>query len=117
MKTKEQILEWLDKQPWKGEFYEEVFLNGNGNQIPYNELFIIDAFCWHAAKSSVVTWGLRHKAFLAWYNNYGRPATWKEFCNQNPIIAEEFIKTFRDLFRCRKPGDIKNSSLWQVITA
>ena len=22
MKTKEQILKWLDEQPWKGEFYE-----------------------------------------------------------------------------------------------
>ena len=39
MKTKEQILEWLYKQPWKGEFYEEVFLNGYRYQISYNEDF------------------------------------------------------------------------------
>lgn len=28
MKTKEQILAWLDKQPWKDEFYKAIFLYG-----------------------------------------------------------------------------------------
>lgn len=40
MKTKKQILEWLAEQPWKGEFYEEVFLAGHGSKISYNEDFI-----------------------------------------------------------------------------
>ena len=25
MKTKEQILKWLDEQPWANEFYKEAF--------------------------------------------------------------------------------------------
>lgn len=87
MKTKEQILDWLDKQPWKGEFYEEVFLNGYGQQIPYNEDFIINVFCWNVTKAGSNVWEQRHKNYLQWYNEAGRPTTWEEYCRQNPINA------------------------------
>lgn len=98
MKTKEQILEWLDKQPWKGEFYEEVFLNGDGHQTPYNEDFIIDAFCWVGTKFGTTAWGLRHKNYLQWYNEAGRPTTWEEYCNQNPIVeGEYYIDEYSDI--------------------
>ena len=83
MKTKEQILKWLNEQPWKGEFYEEVFLNG----VNYNEDFIIGAFCWGRTKSGKTAWSLRNKAYLQWYNEAGRPTTWEEYCKQNPIKA------------------------------
>ena len=33
MKTKEQILAWLDKQPWKDEFYKAIFLHGNPKNL------------------------------------------------------------------------------------
>lgn len=89
MKTKEQILEWLDKQPWKGEFYEVVFLNGSKSQIFYNEDFIIGAFCWDSTKSGKTVWGLRNKEYLKWYNEAGRPTTWEEYCEQNPIKEGE----------------------------
>lgn len=89
MKTKEQILEWLDKQPWKGEFYEEVFLNGSKSQIFYTENFIIGAFCWESTKSGETVWGLRNKEYLKWYNGAGRPTTWEEYCRQNPIKEGE----------------------------
>lgn len=89
MKTKEQILEWLDKQPWKGEFYEEVFLNGSKYQIFYNEDFINGAFCWDVTKSGKTVWGLRNKEYLKWYNEAGRPTTWEEYCEQNPIKEGE----------------------------
>ena len=85
MKTKEQILEWLDKQPWKGEFYEEVFLNRSKSQIFYNADFIIGALCWVSTKSGKTVWGLRNKEYLKWYNEAGRPTTWEEYCEQNPI--------------------------------
>ena len=89
MKTKEQILEWLDKQPWKGEFYEEVFLRGSRGQIFYNEDFIIGAFCWSSTKSGKTAWGLRNEEYFKWYNEAGRPTTWEEYCRQNPIKAGE----------------------------
>lgn len=105
MKTKEQILEWLDKQPWKAKFYEEVFLNGYGHQISYNEDFIITAFCWGGTKSGTTVWELRHKNFLQWYNEVGRPSTWEEYCTQNPIVeGEYYINKFCDILAV-VPGD------------
>ena len=89
MKTKEQILKWLDDQPWKGEFFEEVFLDGSRYQIFYNEDFIIGAFCWASTKSGKTVWGLRNKKYLQWYNEDGRPTTWEEYCEQNPIKEGE----------------------------
>lgn len=87
MKTKEQILEWLDKQPWKGEFYEASFLNGSKHHIFYNEDFILGAFCWDITKSGKNVWWLRNEEYLKWYNEAGRPTTWEEYCRQNPIKA------------------------------
>ena len=87
MKTKEQILEWLYKQPWKNEFYEEVFLHGSKYQIFYNEDFIIGAFCWNSSKHGKTIWGQRHKNYLQWYNSNDKPMSWKEYCKQNPIKA------------------------------
>lgn len=89
MKTKEQILEWLDKQPWKGEFYEEVFLNESRDQIFYDESFIINAFCWSVTKAGLNVWQQRHKEYIQWYNEDSRPTTWEEYCEQNPIKEGE----------------------------
>jgi len=89
MKTKEQILEWLDKQPWKGEFYEGVFLNGSKSQISYDKDFIKGAFCWGYTKSGKTVWGMRNNTYLQWYNTTGRPITWEEYCEQNPIKEGE----------------------------
>ena len=89
MKTKEQILEWLDKQPWKGEFYEAVFFHGSKDQISYNKDFIKGAFCWGYTKSGKTVWGVRHETYLKWYNTSGRPNTWEEYCEQNPIKEGE----------------------------
>ena len=30
-------------------------------------------------------YGLRNKEYLKWYNEAGRPTTWEEYCEQNPI--------------------------------
>ena len=98
MKTKEQILDWLNKQPWKGEFYEEVFLYGSKYQIFYNEDFLIGAFNWGGTKSGKIVWGLRHKNYLQWYNKAGRPTTWEEYCRQNPIVGREYyIDKYSDI--------------------
>ena len=40
MKTKEQILEWLDKQPWKNEFYEAHFKHKIDDAVCFNENLI-----------------------------------------------------------------------------
>lgn len=89
MKTKEQILDWLDKQPWKGEFYEAVFLDESRDQILYNVDFILDAFDWDSTKSGQTVWQQRHKEYIQWYNEDSRPTTWEKYCKQNPIKKGE----------------------------
>lgn len=84
MKTKEQILDWLNKQPWKGEFYEEVFL-GRLDKISYNEDLVMDAFCWLGTKSGAGVWAKRHADFINWYDNADKPMSWEEYCEQNPV--------------------------------
>ena len=91
MKTKEQILEWLDKQPWKSEFYEEVFLSEYKCHIFYDEDFITSALCWDNTKSGRNVWVMRHENYLQWYNKDGRPNTWEEYCKQNPIKEGEYF--------------------------
>lgn len=92
MKTKEQILDWLDKQPWKAEFYEEVF--SFGNKLSYNEDLILDAFRWLDTKSGSAVWVQRYNNFINWYEASfdGKPTSWEEYCRQNPIsIGECYI--------------------------
>lgn len=95
MKTKEQILEWLDKQPWKDEFYEESFINRIGAGASYNVNFICVPFDWAKTKSGTSVWGIRDTEFRKWYNSNDKPISWKEYCEQNPIKdGEGYINRF-----------------------
>ena len=73
MKTKEQILEWLDKQPWKDEFYKESFINRIGAVASYNVNFICLPFDWAKTKSGTSVWGIRDTEFRKWYNSNDKP--------------------------------------------
>lgn len=86
MKTKEQILKWLNEQPWKNEFYEEAFFD-RGFSIIYDEYFICGAFDWSATKSGAGIWKQRDIVFRQWYNSNDKPMSWQEYCKQNPIKA------------------------------
>ena len=98
MKTKEQILEWLDKQPWKNEFYENHFKHKIGDRICFNENFIRSAFDWPIGGD---VWLERENEYLKWYNSNDKPMSWKEYCEQNPITANDyFINKNCDIFRC-----------------
>nr|DAI53181.1 MAG TPA: hypothetical protein [Caudoviricetes sp.] len=84
MKTKEQILKWLNEQPWKGEFYEASFFD-HVNSITYDENFICGAFDWAKTKSGTSVWVKRDTEFRKWYNANDKPMSWEEYCRQNPI--------------------------------
>ena len=88
MKTKEQILDWLNKQPWKGEFYEASFFN---HEVPitYNVNFICVPFEWAKTKSGASVWTERDMEFRKWYNSNDKPMSWEEYCEQNPIKKGE----------------------------
>ncbi len=84
MKTKEQILKWLKKQPWKGEFYEEAF-NSREFPISYDIQFICAAFDWTNTKAGIHNWTKRNIDFQKWYDSNDKPMSWEEYCAQNPI--------------------------------
>lgn len=89
MKTKEQILEWLNKQPWKGEFYEAAFTLRSNLNLSYNDLFISEAFLWDKTKQGHNVWAERDHEFSEWYDSNNKPMSWEEYCKQNPIKAGE----------------------------
>ena len=103
MKTKEQILEWLDKQPWKNEFYEDVFKYGkNPNYKPaFDDNLISYAFRFDDVPQEEKVWKKRALDYREWYNSNNKPMSWEEYCEQNPITANDyFINKNCDIFRC-----------------
>lgn len=86
MKTKEEILAWLDKKPWKGEFYEAAFLCDNivVGRV-FSKYFICHAFDWGKTKQGESVWEARNEEYLRWYNSTDKPHSWEEYCEQNPI--------------------------------
>lgn len=90
MKTKEQILKWLDKQPWKGEFYEDKFLFGSAVNC-YDECFLDSAFEWSKTAQGVVIWAGRANEYRNWYNSKNKPMSWEEYCVNNPLTKDDFF--------------------------
>ena len=86
MKTKEQILRWLDKQPWKCEFYEAAVLSDRACKISYNTNLLIIAFDWSTTKQGSNVWKKRNEEYQKWYNSpNNRPQSWEEYCKQTPM--------------------------------
>lgn len=99
MKTKEQILKWLDKQPWKNEFYENCVKYGA--YPTYDEDFITTAFDYELTAQGNEVWSRRSVEYAKWYASNDKPMSWKEYCEQNPITANDyFINKNCDIFRC-----------------
>lgn len=102
MKTKEQILKWLNKQPWANEFHEAVFTLRTDLNLSYNESFIIKAFQWNETEQGKDVWITRDTEFRKWYNSNDKPTSWKEYCEQNPIngLSEYYIDDVCCIQRC-----------------
>lgn len=92
MKSKEQILEWLDKQPWKGEFYEAAFLVGNFPMC-YNANLLLCAFDWNDTMQGEDVWVSRDDEYQIWYDSTDKPVSWEEYCEQSPIKEGDYFMT------------------------
>ena len=90
MKTKEQILAWLDKQPWKDEFYKAIFLYGNPKRV-YNVNFLISVFNWGETIQGETIWSKRNKEYQKWYNSDSKPTSWKEYCEQHHVQETDWF--------------------------
>lgn len=105
MKTKEQILKWLDEQPWKGEFYEAVFTLRDDLNLDYDEAFISRAFRWAKTEQGRDVWSIRDKAFRMWYKSNDKPLSWAQYCGENPIKPEEYYIDEFCALQEAAPGD------------
>lgn len=106
MKTKEQILDWLDEQPWANEFYKTVFTLRVNSSLSYNESFISNAFDWAKTKSGISVWMKRDMEFRKWYNSNNKPLSWEEYCKQNPIKAgDSYIDEISVINSIENPHD------------
>ncbi len=104
MKTKEQILRWLDRQSWKSEFYENNFKYGINN-IKYNKDFVITAFSWGATKQGYKYWAQINKEYLKWYNTKDNHS-----CNMNNLIDKAIIdRAWKFITKHFYPSSIKNN--------
>lgn len=90
MKTKQEILEWLDRQTWKWEFYEAAVLSNRACKISYNTNLLILAFDWSITKQGSNVWKRRNEEYLKWYNAKDKPMSWEEYCRQTPIPKDNY---------------------------
>lgn len=109
MKTKEQILAWLDRQPWKGEFYEATVTQSS--LINYSEDFL-NCFEWSLTKQDVDTWTERNEEYLKWYDAKDKPSSWEEYCDMdNPVLNSHIQLTVytekkREYLKCGMPDKL-----------
>lgn len=121
MKTKEQIKNWLNDQPWKNEFLEN-FIDGESFRKTcadlktpwgYNESFIMKAFNYNDTKQGTRTWMDRARAFRDWYTP-DKPKSWEEFTRSEdfdkdihiligavPTYLEDAVDAYLQLIRLR----------------
>ena len=105
MKTKEQILAWLDKQPWKYEFYEAAVLSDRACLINYNKNFL-HKFEWSLTKQGFNVWRERNEEYLKWYDAKDKPSSWEEYCDMdNPVLKSHIQLTVytekkREFLKC-----------------
>ena len=123
MKTKEQIKNWLNDQPWKNEFLEN-FIDGEtfrkmcaDLKTPwgYNESFILKAFNYNDTKQGHSVWMKRARAFREWYiSENDKPKSWEEFTQSKdfdkdinifvgavPVYLEDAVDAYLRLIRLR----------------
>lgn len=102
MKTKEQIIKWLDEQPFSNKFYKNVALQGS--QLHFTENFIYSAFTWDDTPEGVIFWGKVEKDYINWFNSSslnefkfdystvkGFPSTVNRSANKLIILNKLFI--------------------------
>lgn len=111
MKTKEQILKWLNKQPWKNEFYEEAVLSNRICKINYNEN-LMRRFDWAFTKQGSCVWMKRDEEYRKWYNAKDKPRSWDEYCDMdNPVLNSHIQLTVHtkkkwEYLKCGMPDEL-----------
>lgn len=90
MKTKEQIIDYIDNQPWKNAFYKNVFKFGY-TPCAFDAYLIYSSFDWSRTEEGPSFWGDIHRKYERWYRSELHAVTsWKEYCEKVPGIGEYY---------------------------
>lgn len=89
MKTKEQIINYIDSQSWKNAFYENAF---KGGCTPtYDEYTIFYSFIWANTKEGIDFWMRIDLEYKKWFNDEEFAVTsWEEYCKKVPLTNNEY---------------------------
>lgn len=103
MKTKEQIIDYIDSQPWGNAFYGNVFKFGCP-PCHFDEYLIYSSFDWVKTEEGIPFWDNINKKYAKWFENEQHAVTsWEEYCEKVPITNEDYCYTdCRDLIQCNK---------------
>lgn len=86
MKTVSQIMEYLDKQSWKNEFFKYA-----NTTLFFNEKLLSRAFVWSETPQGYAFWNDINNKYSIWYSTEEKVKSWEEFKKSYPILAESPI--------------------------
>ena len=96
MRTKKEILDYIDSQPWKDKFYKNTF-ESECNTKSFDDLLIDSAFYWDDTKEGAGFWKEIAEKYQKWYNAKKHAVTsWEEYCEKVPVTNEDYYYSNHD---------------------
>lgn len=82
MRTVSQVMEYLNKQDWKDEFFKYA-----GTKLSLDERLLEEAFDWDDTPQGRAFWIIIAKEYLDWYYSEKKVISWDEFEKTEPVLA------------------------------
>lgn len=89
MKSKEQIIDYINGQPWAEKFCKNTFLSQN--RLVYDKNLINKAFNWTFTEEGVDYWNRINTLYSDWFDRDTRPKSWTEFRERIPKTEEKWV--------------------------
>lgn len=90
MRTKKEILDYIDSQPWKDKFYKYAFEYGRETKS-FDGSIISNSFYWADTEEGIVFWREISEKYLKWYNAKEHAVTsWEEYCEKSPMTESNY---------------------------
>lgn len=90
MKTKEEIIDYINRQPWGVAFYRNVVKFGN-TPCSFDKYLIYSSFDWLNTEDGPLFWNDVNTKYMTWFDGEEHAVTsWEEYCERAPIIGEQY---------------------------
>lgn len=90
MRTKKEILDYIDSQPWRDKFYKNIFESEHGTKSFDNSLIDL-AFYWRNTEEGANFWKEIAEKYRKWYNAKEHAVTsWEEYCEKSPMTESNY---------------------------